>query len=247
MKTLIIAMGILSLFASCSGRKEKLAKKEDSALNEFEVEKSKSYFDTDTLGNIVSFNKGNDTIEICTKRFDIATFERHKKDHEIGTYVGYTEIVSNDTLINYLKDKAPNNVEYAIIKHPKKSYLSYESVYYENGNIKSEKTYGPGNGMLMGISRYYSIDGELQREVNEDDGYSFTFEQLMSLLNEKGMYFPKDVDLNYRYQINKLIAEDGAKIYFVIYPLSDETDLAITVSGKDGSIIEEHRYSHQYY
>lgn len=67
--------------------------------------------------------------------------------------------------------------------------------------------------MLMGISRYYSIDGELQREVNEDDGYSFTFEQLMSLLNEKGMYFPKDVDLNYRYQINKLIAEDGAKIY----------------------------------
>lgn len=101
--------------------------------------------------------------------------------------------------------------------------------------------------MLMGISRYYSIDGELQREVNEDDGYSFTFEQLMSLLNEKGMYFPKDVDLNYRYQINKLIAEDGAKIYFVIYPLSDETDLAITVSGKDGSIIEEHRYSHQYY
>lgn len=106
MKTLIIAMGILSLFASCSGRKEKLAKKEDSALNEFEVEKSKSYLDTDTLGNIVSFNKGNDTIEICTKRFDIAAFERHKKDHENSTYVGYTEIVSNDTLINYLKDKA---------------------------------------------------------------------------------------------------------------------------------------------
>lgn len=139
------------------------------------MEKSKSYLDTDTLGNIVSFNKGNDTIEICTKRFDIAAFERHKKDHENSTYVGYTEIVSNDTLINYLKDKAPNNVEYAIIKHPKKSYLPYESVYYENGNIKSEKTYGPGNGMLMGISRYYSIDGELQREVNEDDGYSFTF------------------------------------------------------------------------
>ena len=175
MKTLIIAMGILSLFASCSGRKEKLAKKEGSALNEFEVEKSKSYLNTDTLGNIVSTNKGNDTIGVCTKRFDIATFERHKKEHENSSYVKYTETVSNDTLINYIKDKAPNNVEYAIIKHPKESYLSYESIYYENGNIKSEKTYGPGNGMLIGISRYYSIDGELQREVNEDEGYSFTF------------------------------------------------------------------------
>lgn len=247
MKTLIIVMGILSLFTSCSGRKEKLAKKEGSALNEFEVEKSKSYLDTDTLGNIVSFNKGNDTIEVCIKRFDIATFERHKKDHENSSYVKYTEIVSNDTLINYIKDKAPNNVEYAIIKHPKESYLSYESIYYENGNIKSEKTYGPGNGILIGISRYYSIDGELQREVNEDEGYSFTFKQLMSLLDEKGMCFPKDVDLDYRYQINKIIGEDGLKTYFVIYPLSDETDLTITVSGKDGSIIDEHRYQHQYY
>lgn len=247
MKTLIIVMGMLSLFTSCSGRKEKLAKKEGSALNEFEVEKSKSYLDTDTLGNIVSFNKGNDTIEVCTKRFDIATFERHKKDHENSSYVKYAEMVSNDTLINYIKDKAPNNVEYAIIKHPKESYLSYESIYYENGNIKSEKTYGPGNGMLIGISRYYSIDGELQREVNEDEGYSFTFKQLMSLLDEKGMCFPKDVDLDYRYQINKIIGEDGLKTYFVIYPLSDETDLTITVSGKDGSIIDEHRYQHQYY
>lgn len=57
MKILIMVMGILGLFASCTGRKERLAKKEGSALNEFEVEKSKSYLDTDTLGNIVSFNK----------------------------------------------------------------------------------------------------------------------------------------------------------------------------------------------
>lgn len=247
MKTLIIVMGILSLFTSCSGRKEKLVKKEGSALNEFEVEKSKFYLDADTLGNIVSFNKGNDTIEICTKRFDIAAFERHKKDYENNSYVGYTEILPNDTIIECFKNKASDHVQYVIVKHKKKSYLSYESIYYGNGNIKSEKTYGPGNGMLIGISRYYSIDGELQREVNEDEGYSFTFKQLMSLLDEKGMCFPKDVDLDYRYQINKIIGEDGLKTYFVIYPLSDETDLTITVSGKDGSIIDEHRYQHQYY
>lgn len=238
MKTLLIVMGILSLFASCTGRKK-------SALNE--MDKSKSYLDTDTICNIISFNKENDAIEVCNKRFDIATFERHKKEHENSTYVGYTEIVSNDTLINYLKDKTPGYVQYATIKHPKESYLSYESIYYENGNIKSEKTYGPGNGMLIGISRYYSKDGELQREVNEDEGYFFTFEQLMSLLDERGIHFPKDVDLDYRYQIYKTIGEEEFKAYFVMYPLSEEADLTITVSGKDGSIIEEQRYLHNYY
>lgn len=184
---------------------------------------------------------------MINNKFDIFAFERHKKDYENSSYVGYTEILSNDTLIEYIKDKTPNYVQYAVIKHPKNSYLSYESIYYENGNIKSEKTYGPGNGMLMGISRYYSLEGKLQQEINEDDGYFFTFEQLMSLLNERGMCFPKEVDLDYRYQINKVIAEDGLKTYFVIYPLSHETDLTITVSGTDGSILEEHRYPHQYY
>lgn len=238
MKRLLIVMGILSLFVSCTGRKK-------SALNE--VVKSKSYLDTDTLGNIVSFNKGNDTIEVCNKRFDIAAFERHKKDYENSSYVGYAEIVSNDTLIEYIKDKAPNNVQYAIIKHPQNTYLSYESIYYGNGIIKSEKTYGPGNGMLIGISRYYSKDGELQREVNEDEGYFFTFEELMSLLDERGIHFPKDADLHYRYQIYKTIGEEELKAYFVMYPLSEEADLTITVSGKDGSIIEEQRYLHNYY
>lgn len=238
MKRLLIVMGILSLFVSCTGRKK-------SALNE--VVKSKSYLDTDTLGNIVSFNKENDTIEVCDKRFDIAAFERHKKDNDNTTYTRYKEILPNDTLMVCLKDKTPDHVQYIIIKHPKNSYLSYESIYYENGNIKSEKTYGPGNGMLIGISRYYSKDGELQREVNEDEGYFFTFEQLMSLLDERGIHFPKDVDLDYRYQIYKTIGEEEFKAYFVMYPLSKEADLTITVSGKDGSIIEEQRYQHNYY
>lgn len=102
MKILIMVMGILGLFASCTGRKERLAKKEGSALNEFEVEKSKSYLDTDTLGNIVSFNKGNDTIEVCTKRFDIATFERHKKDFVTNYHEGY-KVLNDDTLRVYSK------------------------------------------------------------------------------------------------------------------------------------------------
>ncbi len=247
MKILIIVMGILSLFSSCTNRKVKLTEEEKSVQNGYEVEENKSCLDNDTLpGNMFSSNKGNDAIGVCPKKFDIAAFERHKKDHENNAYVGYTEMLPNDTLMKCIKDKTPNGVQYAIIKHPKDSYLSYESIYYENGNIKSEKTYAPGYGMLIGISRYYSIDGELQREVNEDEGYSFTFEQLISLLDERGMCFPKDADLDYRYQINKSMAEEEFKAYFVIYPLSDETDLTITVSGKDGSIIEEHRYQHQY-
>lgn len=118
MKILIMVMGILGLFASCTGRKERLAKKEGSALNEFEVEKSKSYLDTDTLGNIVSFNKGNYTIEVCTKRFDIATFERHKKDFVTNYHEGY-KVLNDDTLRVYSKYINDNEVEYTIEEYSK--------------------------------------------------------------------------------------------------------------------------------
>lgn len=105
MKILIVVMGILSLFSSCTNRKVKLTEEVDSVQNGFEVKENKSRLDNDTLpSNMFSSNKGNDTIGVCTKRFDIAAFERHKKDYENSTYVGYTEIVANDTLINYIKD-----------------------------------------------------------------------------------------------------------------------------------------------
>lgn len=119
MKILFIVMGILSLFTSCSGRKKKLAKKEGLVLNEFEVEKSKSYLDTDALSNIVSFNnKGNDTIEVCTKRFDIATFERHKKDFVTNYHEGY-KVLNDDTLRVYSKYINDNEVEYTIEEYSK--------------------------------------------------------------------------------------------------------------------------------
>lgn len=112
MKILIIVMGILGLFASCTGRKERLAKKEDSTLNEFEVENNKSYLDTDTLGNIV--NKGDYTIEVCTQMFNIPAFERHEKDFVDNCHEGYREILNDDTLRVYSKYINDNEVEFAI-------------------------------------------------------------------------------------------------------------------------------------
>lgn len=180
-------------------------------------------------------------------KFDVAAFEQHEKDHVNDGYEEYQEILPNDTSVKYMKDKTEDCVQYIIIKRPKNSLLTYESVYYENGNLKSEKTYGPCYGMLIGVSRCYSIDGELEQEINEDDGYSFTFEQLMNLLNERGLSYPKGVLLDYRYQITKVRAGEEGKAYFVIYPLSHDTDLTITVNGKNGSIIAERRCIHPHY
>lgn len=245
MKRLIIVMGILGLFSSCTGRKERLAKKEGSALNEFEVEKSKSYLDTDTLGNIVSFNKGNDTIEVCTKRFDIATFERHKKDFVTNYHEGY-KVLNDETLRVYSKYINDNEVEYIIEEYSKESYFCYLNTYFANGNIKSKRILNITGDMYLGVSLFYSKEGKLEKEVNEDEGYCFTYQQLISLLTKRGVYFPKGVNLpsgfiDYRYRISKDILDDLA-VYTVIYPLSNRKDVILSVSGKDGSIIEEIPY-----
>ena len=49
MKILIIVMGILSLFSSCTGRKVKLAEEDKSVQNRYEVKENKSCLDHDTL------------------------------------------------------------------------------------------------------------------------------------------------------------------------------------------------------
>lgn len=100
--------------------------------------------------------------------------------------------------------------------------------------------------MYLGVSLFYSKEGKLEKEVNEDEGYCFTYQQLISLLTKRGVYFPKGVNLpsgfiDYRYRISKDILDDLA-VYTVIYPLSNRKDVILSVSGKDGSIIEEIPY-----
>lgn len=127
MKILIIAMGILSLFSSCTNRKVKLTEEVDSVQNGFEVKENKSCLDNDTLpSNMFSSNKGNDTIGVCLKRFDIAAFERHKKDVTNKYYEEYREILNDDTLREYGKYMSEDDVEYSILEYHKDSYLCYQ-------------------------------------------------------------------------------------------------------------------------
>lgn len=216
MKILIIVMGILSLLSSCTNRKVKLAEEEDS-------------------------------IGVCLKRFDIAAFERHKKD-VVGVdkcYEEYREILNDDTLREYGKYMSEDDVEYSILEYHKDSYLCYQKRYYKNGNIKSSGIQIIGGDMYTGISRYYSIDGELQEEVNEDEGYLFTFEQLMHCLEKKGIYFPKGVkllmgDFSWNGQISKHTIGDSV-VYVVIYTPDGGAKSQLVISGKDGSIINEYQ------
>lgn len=246
MKILIIVMGILSLFSSCTGRKVKLTEEDKSVQNGYEVEENKSCLDYDTLsGNMFSSNKGNDTIGGCPERFNIAAFERHKKDIVDKCYEEYREILNDDTLREYGKYMSEDDVEYSILEYHKDSYLCYQKRYYKNGNIKSRGIQIIGGDMYTGISRYYSIDGKLQEEVNEDEGYLFTFEQLMHCLEEKGIYFPKGVkllmrDFSWNGQISKHTIGDSV-VYVVTYTPDGGTKFQLVISGKDGSIINEYQ------
>jgi len=247
MKILIVVMEILSLFSSCTNRKVKLTEEVDSVQNGFEVKENKSCLDNDMLpSNMFSSNKGNDTIEVCTKRFDIAAFERHKKDFVTNYHEGY-KVLNDDTLRVYSKYINDNEVEYTIEEYSKESYFCYLNTYFANGNMKSKRILNITGDMYLGVSLYYSKEGKLEKEVNEDEGYCFTFQQLRSLLEKRGVFIPKGITLpdgfiDYRYRISRDIIDDLV-VYTVIYPLSDRKDVILSVSGKDGSIIKEIPYT----
>lgn len=256
MKILIIVMGILSLFSSCTGRKVKLAEEDKSVQNRYEVKENKSCLDHDTLpADTGCFDKGNDTIEVYNKKLDVEAFDRYYNDFDDG--FSFTRL-PNGTLRERGKYIYYDTAFYYVIDYPKDSYLCYENEYYGNGNIKSERTRIIFGDMYVGTSRYYSINGKLKEEVNEDEGYSFTIGQLMHLLKKKGINIPKGAKLvngyiDTHYQIRKYLDPEqlGYEVWYSLDPQKDSIfamaqDSVFVISGKDGSIIDEFRYILEY-
>ena len=94
--------------------------------------------------------------------------------------------------------------------------------------MKSKRILNITGDMYLGVSLYYSKEGKLEKEVNEDEGYCFTFQQLISLLEKRGVFIPKGITL-----------PDG----FIDYRYRISRDVILSVSGKDGSIIKEIPYT----
>ena len=182
---------------------------------------------------------------IDNSKFDIKSFEQHKEDFCHDNYVGYREVLHNDTLREYGKYTSKDEIEYSILEYYKNSYFCYQKAYYENGNIKFERRQIIGGNMCTGISHYYSIDGKLLEEVNEDEGYFFTFDELMHCLEKKGIYFPKGIkqvmeNFSWNGKISKRIV-DNLAVYVVTYLLPNGEKNMLIISGKDGSVMNEYQ------
>lgn len=256
MKIMIIVIGILGIFSSCTSRKEGSTEKKKSTLKEVKMKKDSSCLDTDTLpADTGCSNKGNDTIGAYNKRLDIEAFYRYCNDFDNDS--SFTRL-PNGTLRERGKYIYSDTALFYLIDYPKDSYLCYENEYYGNGNIKSERTRIIYGNMYVGTSRCYSINGKLQEEVNEDEGYSFTIEQLMRLLKKKGIDIPKEaifingyIDTHYRIDKNLDPEQPAYSVSYSLDPQKDSIfamaqDSVFIISGKDGSIIEEFRYILEY-
>lgn len=51
-----------------------------------------------------------------------------------------------------------------------------------NGNMKPKRIQTITGDMYLEVSLLYSKKGKLEKEVNEDEGYYLTFQQLISLI-----------------------------------------------------------------
>ena len=214
-------------------------------------------FDTDTLPvDTGCSDKGSDTIG-AYNRLDIDTFERYYNDLDDGSPFRKSRLPDGTLRIRF-KYTYHDTVFYYMTDYPKDSYWCYENEYYGNGNIKSERTRIIYGDMYLGTSRYYSINGKLKEEVNEGEGYSFTIGQLMHLLKKKGINIPKGAKLvngyiDTHYKIRKHLdpKQPGYEVWYSLDPQKDSIfamaqDSVFTISGKDGSIIDESRYILEY-
>ena len=256
MKILFIIIGILGIFSSCTSRKESSTEKKKSTLKEVKMKKDSCCIGTDTQhADTGCSDKGNDTIGAYNKRLDIKAFHRYCNDFDDGS--SFTRL-PNGTLRERGKYIYCDTACYYVIDYPKDSYLCYENEYYGNGNLKSERTRIIYGDMYVGTSRYYSINGKLKGEVNEDEGYSFTIGQLMHLLKKKGINIPQGAKLvngyiDTHYKIRKHLdpEQPGYEVWYSLDPQKDSIfamaqDSVFTISGKDGSIIDESRYILEY-
>lgn len=257
MKILFIIIGILGIFSSCTSRKESSTEKKKSTLKEVKMKKDSSCFDTDTLPDDTGCSdKGSDIIG-ANNRLDIETFERYYNDLDDGSPFRKSRLPDGTLRIRF-KYTYHDTVFYYMTDYSKDSYLCYENEYYGNGNIKSERTRILYGDMYVSTSRYYSINGKLKEEVNEDEGYSFTIGQLMHLLKKKGINIPKGAKLvngyiDTHYKIRKHLdpEQPGYEVWYSLDPQKDSIfamaqDSVFTISGKDGSIIDESRYILEY-
>lgn len=111
--------------------------------------------------------------------------------------------------------------------------------FHANGNIKLKGLYC-WFGFKMGIWYYFNENGSLQKEIDMDEGFSFTHQKVFEYCIEKDISLEKRYD-GYRTRIYRGFNPDynDEKTWTIVFPdLKREVEVVITLRGTDGKILD---------
>lgn len=122
----------------------------------------------------------------------------------------------------------------AIVKEKIDDYFDYFEMYHSNNNIK-RKVISSDLGFAIGKEYIFNDEGELVQEIDLDNGYDFTFENLLKFLNDK------NIDILLREGVSNTIRKvnnNNRKTWVIEYFNSEINKIEIYVlDGKTGEVI----------
>jgi hypothetical protein len=139
------------------------------------------------LAFLLNFCTGQDKKDTLTskknnvmiEKFDFEDYYKRMKNNPLGN--SYLKEDGTKIFINGIVG-SPSLYEYP----PKPSFLTVYKEFYANGNLKKKETY-IGERTKTGISRYYDENGNLIKEVYEDQKFGkIKPQQVLEFLQEKG-------------------------------------------------------------
>ncbi len=165
--------------------------------------------------NTLAESKSSDT-------FDIEEFEKRKIGHQ------YFDTLKGGTVIR----RTSSNIEYSEYETPPPpNLLEVYRGFHLNGKLKIKGIYYP-NDVELGIWREYDDEGNLIKEENYDEGYEYSFEDVVKFLRLRG------VDLFHRY--TSITRNNG--VWNIVYVKGDKypKDIYdIDIDGKTGKVLSK--------
>jgi len=177
-------------------------------------------------------------IEMTTEKFDIETFTKKKNESneysfELEDGARVRQIKSGE---NYIAFTTPL---------PPEMFMIFKE-YFNNGSLKRYIIRYPKNFLKM--SKEYNEEGKLIEEIDYDKPYSFTFEELVTLLKKE----VAEIDF---YDKNTTISRginstdwqdkvDKGPTWYVVWKKDWGRRETLKIDGITGQILEKSFYNH---
>lgn len=180
---------------------------------------------------VSSNNTTNTKRQMTTDKFDIEIFDKHQTNGK------YHFTLDDKTLI---EQEIDNDFYNETINPPKTlSYFITQKRYFNSGQLESILIEYP-NDFVISIKEY-NLENDLINEINYDNPYKFTFENLLKLIKKED----NTIDLNNRNTKIGRSSDEKGTFWYITYKKVPMRREVLKVDGITGEILERSFYPHE--